>query len=302
MRSVRFSAVIARLPRLLAGAVGLTTVLALAGCTRDGVPEQTAPTPTATFQMPPPLPAEIIPSADPHGLVPAGFAMGHVAPVVNNGSREIRQVALTFDADMTRAMANRLHSAPGASYANLSVIQTLEQRHIPATFFITGMWVDEYPDVMARLAGNPDFEIANHTWTHRATTANCYGLAQMSYDELAGEVMRTFAKIRPYGGHQTNYFRFPGLCHDERSLAALAPTYVTVIDGDAVSGDPGATAAAPIVSAVLRKAQPGSIVIMHITEDNAKFTDEALPQILDGLAAAGLQPVRLSVLLGQSTA
>ena len=64
-----------------------------------------------------------------------------------------------------------------------------------------------------------------------------------------------------------------------------------------VSGDPGATSAAPIVHAVLSRVQPGSIVVLHITEDNARFTDEALPRILDGLATKGLQPVRLSTLL-----
>jgi len=57
-----------------------------------------------------------------------------------------------------------------------------------------------------------------------------------------------------------------------------------VIDGDVVSGDPFATASAPIVKAVLGKVKPGSIIIMHITEANASFTDEALEPILDGLA------------------
>jgi peptidoglycan/xylan/chitin deacetylase (PgdA/CDA1 family) len=232
--------------------------------------------------------------------VPIGFTDG-IAPVVNNGPRTGNEVALTFDADMTPGMATHLHSTPGVSYANLKVISTLESRHIPATFFITGMWAVEYPQVLIRLAGNPDFEFGNHTWTHRAVTSNCYNLPVMSDAELTDEVLRTFQTVRAFGGHQTNYFRFPGLCHDAAALAALAPDHVTVIDGDVISGDPGATSAAPIVSAVLHRVKPGSIVIMHITEDNARFTDEALPQILDGLASKGLQPVRLSQLLGASS-
>jgi peptidoglycan-N-acetylglucosamine deacetylase len=36
---------------------------------------------------------------------------------------------------------------------------------------------------------------------------------------------------------------------------------------------------------------------MHITEDNARMTDEALPDILDGLGERGLRPVCLSELL-----
>jgi peptidoglycan-N-acetylglucosamine deacetylase len=58
------------------------------------------------------------------------------------------------------------------------------------------------------------------------------------------------------------------------------------------------TAAGPIVRNVLSTVRPGSIVIMHVTEANAQFTDEALGPILDGLAAAGLRPVPLSGLDG----
>jgi peptidoglycan/xylan/chitin deacetylase (PgdA/CDA1 family) len=250
----------------------------------------------STFTMPPPLPGEIVPTMSADQITPPGFTLANPSPVINTGPRTGNDVALTFDADMTPVMAQRLHTTPGASYANLAVISTLEQRHVAATFFITGMWVDEYPDVMHRIAGNPDFEIGNHTWDHRAVTANCYGLPRMRDDELPGEVMATFAKIRPYGGHQTNFFRFPGLCHDAAALTALTPTYVTAVDGDVVSGDPGATAAAPIVNAVLSRVRPGSIVVMHITKDNARFTDQALPAILDGLVAKGLHPVRLSQL------
>jgi hypothetical protein len=49
---------------------------------------------------------------------------------------------------------------------------------------------------------------------------------------------------------------------------------------------------------VLSTVRPGSIVVMHVTEANAQFTDEALGPILDGLAAAGLRPVPLSELDG----
>jgi hypothetical protein len=52
------------------------------------------------------------------------------------------------------------------------------------------------------------------------------------------------------------------------------------------------------VHAVLSQVQPGSIVVLHVTEANAQFTDEALPPILDGLRARGLQPATLSDLLG----
>jgi len=217
--------------------------------------------------------------------------------VINNGPRTGSSVALTFDADMTDAMLGNLASGKVASYANLKVIDILQERRVPATFFLTGLWALRYPEVAQRLAADPEFELANHTYRHSAYAPHCHNLPQLPRTEMTGDARRTFEAIKPLGGNQTHYFRFPGLCHDKAALTALAPLGVTVIDGDVVSGDPFATAAAPIVNAVLSKVKPGSIIIMHITEANAAFTDEALVPILDGLAARGLQPVRLSRLL-----
>lgn len=281
-----------RLAAVLAAALAFVTLTACATTT----PVVSA-NPTHVVTMAPPLPADPTPTTSPEPAVPPGFTLAEVAPVVNNGPRTGNQVALTFDADMTPGMATRMATVAGVSYANLTVIKLLEDRHIPATFFITGMWAKQYPDVMRRLADNPIFDIANHTWDHGAYTAGCYTLPLIPAAEMANELTRTFATIRAYQGHQTNYFRFPGLCYNAAALRAIAPCHVTVVHGDVISADPGATAAAPIVRAVLNKVQAGSIVIMHITEDNARFTDEALPEILDGIAQKGLQPVRLSTLL-----
>jgi hypothetical protein len=71
-----------------------------------------------------------------------------------------------------------------------------------------------------------------------------------------------------------------------------------VVDGDVVSGDPFATAYQPIVRAVLSTVRAGSVVIMHVTEANAQYTDEALPLILAGLKEKGLVPAPLSEVLG----
>ncbi|MET7403165.1 polysaccharide deacetylase family protein [Dactylosporangium sp. NPDC005572] len=230
------------------------------------------------------------------GWVPGATAKGTVPPVVEHGPRVGNRVALTFDADMTDSMLRRLANDPSVSFANRKVIDILERTRTPATFFLTGEWVETYPALTRQLAANPSFELANHTYRHQAFKSPCYNLPTIAPDAMTGDVAHTFDVIAPYGGRQTRYFRFPGLCYDDTALQALAPLGVTVVQGDVVSGDPGATAAPPIVHAVLSKVRPGSIVILHITEANAQFTDEALQPILDGLKAQGLRPVTLSEL------
>ncbi|MER7165019.1 polysaccharide deacetylase family protein [Micromonospora sp. NPDC000207] len=234
---------------------------------------------------------------DQPGSVPGASPVGSRPPVVDHGPRRGDLVALTFDADMTEAMRYQLRSGAVRSYANLAIIDLLERERVPATFFLTGMWVEQYPEVTRRLADNPRFELANHTYAHHAFVRDCYGLPYRPAEALTADASRTFDVIAPYGGRQTRYFRFPGLCHDRAALRALAPLGVTVVDGDVVSGDPFATAWQPIVKAVLDGVRPGSVIVLHVTEANAPMTDEALPHILAGLAERGLTPAPLSEVL-----
>jgi peptidoglycan/xylan/chitin deacetylase (PgdA/CDA1 family) len=229
---------------------------------------------------------------------PGAATPGQMPVVINHGPRNVNTVALTFDADMTPAMLANLDSGKVQSYANIKVLEILDKREVPATFFITGMWAERYAEVAARIAHEDRYEIANHTYRHSAYVPNCHGLPLLAPSQRTRDPKRTFDILSRFRGHQTRYFRFPGLCHDAAALKALAPLGVTVIDGDCVSGDPFAMSAAPIVHRVLSTVQPGSIIIMHITEANAHYTDQALGPILDGLAARGLRPVRLSELLG----
>ncbi|WP_231930463.1 polysaccharide deacetylase family protein [Micromonospora coriariae] len=241
-------------------------------------------------------PATSMPSV-PAASVPGTTRVGTRPPVVDHGPRTGNRVALTFDADMTDGMLQNLRAGRVKSYANLRIVDLLEREQVPATFFLTGKWVERYPELTRRLADNPRFELANHTYGHAAFTGDCYDLPRVRANAMTDDVARTFRAIEPYGGRQTRYFRFPGLCHDAAALAALAPLGVTVVDGDVVSGDPFATAWQPIVRAVLDNVRPGSVVIMHVTEANAAMTDEALPYILAGLRERGLVPAMLSEVL-----
>lgn len=232
-------------------------------------------------------------------LLPGATPPGSTPPVVDNGPRTRALVALTFDADMTDGMLARLAADPHLSYANTAVVDILQRSGTPATFFLTGQWARRYPALTRRLAADPRFELGNHTWRHAAFRPGCYDLPVLPAAERTGDVARTFTEIAGFGGRQTRYFRFPGGCYDAGALRSLAPLGLTVIGWDVVSGDAFATAAAPIVREVLSRVRPGSIVVMHLTEANARYTDDALPAILAGLRAKGLTPVTVSDLLDQ---
>jgi peptidoglycan/xylan/chitin deacetylase (PgdA/CDA1 family) len=279
--------------RALRAAFALCAAVGLGACSVGGPGHPLRPVPGARSTAPPGWPPARLPGAARPGRPPR---------VVTNGPRTGDRVALTFDADMTDAMLYNLASGRARSYANVKVIDILQQRRVPATFFLTGEWVGRYPEVSARLAADPRFELGNHTYRHQGFTPHCYHLPAIAPNLMAADVAQTFRVIEPLGGRQTRYFRFPGGCYDQGALQELAPLGITVIGWDVVSGDAFATAWRPIVQAVLSRVRPGSIIVLHITEDNAPYTDEALPAILDGLTAKGLRPVTVSELLGADPA
>lgn len=224
------------------------------------------------------------PAASPTGVIFHGRAGRH-------------RIALTFDSNMTTAMLHRLDTGQVASYANDQVIDELEARRVPATFFLSGLWVQRYPDLTRRIAADPRFELASHSFAHEGFTARCYGLAPLPTAEMAADVERSFSTLAPYGGNQTRYFRFPGGCYDRAALDAIAPAHAVVIQYDIVGGDAFSHDTSVIVNSVLNQAHDGAIVVMHITKANAPNTAEALPQIITGLQDRGYHLVRLSQLL-----
>ncbi|MGX1759505.1 polysaccharide deacetylase family protein [Streptomyces lydicus] len=232
---------------------------------------------------------------------PGWSAPDSLPPVVRHGPRTRREVALTFDADLTAHMRKRLASGEVASYANMQVAKELQRANVPATMFLTGLWMEEYPAETRYLAADELFELATHSHTHRAFRRKCFTLGYAPPEEMLEEVVRPIEHLRKTTPRYTRYFRFPGGCYDETALRAIAPAAVTVVDFDVVSGDAFCDSADQIVEQTLDRATNGSIILMHLGGPNAPQTANALPRVLDGLRTAGLTPVTLTRLLDGTT-
>jgi len=219
--------------------------------------------------------------------------------VVTNGPRDRRLVALTFDSNLTDGMIQELDQHRVASFANAAVIDELDQLQVPATLFLAGKWIERYPDLTRRLAGDPLFELGSHSYQHRAYHLPCYGLGGLPVAQMAADVDHSEQLLRQFTNRPTPYFRFPGGCYDAAALQATGGTGITVIQYDLASGDAFGTSVRAIVNNVVNNAQNGSIVVMHITGGNtAPLTAFALPAVVNGLRQKGFTLVRVSDLLG----
>jgi peptidoglycan/xylan/chitin deacetylase (PgdA/CDA1 family) len=206
-----------------------------------------------------------------------------------------RVMALTFDANLDDSMIARLDAGEPVVYDNPAVVDTLVAQEVNATFFLTGKWVERYPESTARIAANPRFEIASHSYRHLAFAAPCWH-ERMKTAEMAADVEHSFEVLRHAGVVPVKLFRFPALCFDETALRAIAPTGVIVIGGSG-SGDAYNDNAPAIISYVIDTATPGSILVFHLTKQNAPVTAEVIDPIVRGLRADGYTLIKVSDLL-----
>lgn len=205
--------------------------------------------------------------------------------LVSHGSRDSNAVALTFD------MGGRLDPA-------LSIMGWLVDHDVRATIFPTGEAASETGigrDVIARVAAHPElFAIGNHSWDHP-------DFRELTAAQIADQLERTEAALGPLvGGTTMPFFRPPFGSHDEAVRAAVGAAgwpFTVMWDVDTIdwrAPSDGGPSVDDIVAKVISRARGGSIVLMHL---GGWSTLEALPRIVDGLRARGLEPVTLTELL-----
>src|SRR5437764_3972868 len=245
------------------GAVALTIGFLTAACTAHPPTEAVGSRPNA----PSASPRVASPVAAPPNSSPPTAARQQpgLPPVISQGPRDRARVALTFDSNMTDGMLAKLNRHQVASYDNREAIDELDRLGVPATMFLAGKWIERYPDETRRLAADPLFELASHSYAHRAFHAPCFGLGPaMPASEMAPDVERSEALLRTFTDHPTPYFRFPGGCYDQAALDAVRPAGVTVIQYDLAGGDAFSHSVKAIVANVVDHAQKGSIVVLHL--------------------------------------
>ncbi|HEY3834173.1 MAG TPA: polysaccharide deacetylase family protein [Acidimicrobiia bacterium] len=199
---------------------------------------------------------------------------------VTHGPRSSRMVALTFD------------DGPNAA-TTLPLLKLLDAHHIKATFFIVGKALDAYPNIVQALVADGQM-VGNHSYHH-----DQWRWLDPEYPELE-RTQQAFARhglpcpawYRPPHGQRTPFTA--RVVHDHNMHMVL---------WDDAAGDWATNNAQLIAKRILAKVHGGSIILLHDGLDGNPHADRtvllrAMPLILAGLRAKGLQPVRLDKLLG----
>ena len=196
-----------------------------------------------------------------------------------------RVVALTFDA--------------GANAAGLpKILATLSSKGVAGTFFLTGNWAASNPQGVSDIAA-AGHRVANHSMTHP-------GFTGLDSARIRQEVRAAEQAILAAGGDPRPLFRFPFGERDARTIAAVNSLgYVPVrwtVDTLGWKGTSGGASVQIVADRVQAGLQPGEIVLMHIgsnPDDGTTLDADALPEVIDGIRAAGYGFTTLDALLGR---
>ena len=200
-----------------------------------------------------------------------------VGELVCRGDGGRAQVALTFD------------DAP-VPQTTEAVLATLAEKQARGTFFAIGAQMAAQPQLAQRIVAE-GHQLANHSWSHPR-----FLLKSSAF--IAREIDDTEAQIRAAGYHGRAYFRPP---YGKKLLGlpwALARRGITTVMWDVDADRFRAQGVEAMAVQTVAAARPGSIILLHpFCADECAADRAALPQIIDGLRARGLEPVTVAELL-----
>lgn len=231
----------------------------------------------ASDTIPPTLPPDTTPETVPP---PPPVATDPPAPTgqsqeIVRGNPNRAAVALTFDCG----------SGAGPTP---SIIDTLRAHNLRVTFFLTGKWTEQNPDLARTIAAS--HELANHSYSHG-------DFAEMSDAQIIDEMERTEAIITQVTGRGTKpIWRAPYGSRNQHILGLVAgagwPTHifwtVDALDWQEISPE-------EVRSRVLNGVGNGAIVLQHC---GSPQTAEVLDGEINELQARGFTITTVSDVTG----
>lgn len=211
--------------------------------------------------------------AEPGGAQTGRVRTGYQAASTSGGRQGdelTKKAALTFD------------DGPNPDYTPM-LLDELKKRGVPATFFVLGAEVEQYPGLVRR-ASEEGHLIGVHSYKH-------VNLRQLSDMQAVEQVNRTNKAIHDACGQYASYIRPPYGCWKE-DLDYEVQMVEVLWDID--PRDWATTSAELVVQRVLQDAGDNSIILLH---DASESSVRAACMIIDRLQAQGYTFVTVEELL-----
>ena len=178
------------------------------------------------------------------------------------GNKEEKVVYLTFDQGYE------------AGYTN-QILDALKEKQVPATFFITGHYINTASDIVQRMIDEGHI-VGNHTVNHKS-------MPEIGDKELEEEIMKLHQTMYEKYGYEMKYLRPPKGEFSERTLSICKNLgYKNVMWSFAYvdwneDSQPNESEAK---QTILNNLHNGEIILLHATsKTNANILDSVLKEI-----------------------
>ncbi|MRX73651.1 delta-lactam-biosynthetic de-N-acetylase [Bacillus lacus] len=156
------------------------------------------------------------------------------------------------------------------------VLDVLKKHQVPGTFFVTGHYLEDQPDLVKRMSSEGHI-VGNHSWHHP-------DLTQTSDEKLKEELDSVKKRVEELTGQKgTQYLRPPRGIFSERVLDTASQLgYQTVFwslafvdwKTDAQRGWKYS------YDNIMKQIHPGAILLLHtVSKDNAEALDQAITDL-----------------------
>jgi peptidoglycan-N-acetylglucosamine deacetylase len=176
-----------------------------------------------------------------------GFFTYAAAEVIQHGPRTCNGMALTFDLCPVKE---------GSGYDE-PLIELLKDKHIPATFFLSGRWIAKHDRETQALLSVPFFEIGTHGQAHTH-------LPMLNEEAQRREIKGAVTLVQSRYGHRASVFRPPYGEYNDTTVKIAEALGLRFVLWNVVSGDPDPHLSSDqIAKAVKAGARNGSIIVFH---------------------------------------
>lgn len=183
-------------------------------------------------------------------------------------------VALTFD------------TAFGDADYTGQILTALKDEGAPATFFVMGLWAQEYPEEIDAMVQS-GLEVASHSMSHTKYT-------ELTETELLADASDASELIFDMTGFDSDLIRLPYGAFDTQTIMTLQAQGYIPMKWSLDSKDWKGYDANQIADTVLGQVESGDIIMF---QNNMAATPEALAAIIAGLKEQGFTLVTVSDLL-----
>ena len=185
------------------------------------------------------------------------------------------QIAISFDA----AWGNE---------DTQEILDILKKQDVKATFFMTGGWVESYPDDVKRILED-GHDLGNHSENHKQ-------MSTLSESECREEIMKVHEKVKELTGYEMQLFRPPYGDYNNQMINVTYACGYYPIQWNVDSLDWKDYGVQEIINTVCnhKSLGNGTIILCH---NGAKYTAQALDTMITQLKEKGYEFVPISQLI-----